>query len=282
MFFPHAGEKQRFEEICGEDEAWSAVQSRDGDLPFGFTAPGAKLAVLSAAEIFDLAVIGVGSAFRGRLMGKNDCIDRNRCPVFVDDGNLTFRVRPEPRKFTRMTKLGKHSEQPVRIHDRRRHETGGFVGSVTEHHPLVAGALLFAVLAVHALSDIGRLPVDVGNVFESVPAEILFRPVVTDFLHDRTRDRGGIDPAETFRGYLPHVDDDIGTDHRFAGYAGVAVELEASVEDGVGNLIRHFVGMPFRYGLRRENMAMLILLHCSFPVRLKSHDRHRACRHRLK
>ncbi|MBR3943839.1 MAG: DEAD/DEAH box helicase, partial [Akkermansia sp.] len=52
MFFPHAGEKQRFEEICGEDEAWSAVQSRDGDLPFGFTAPGAKLAVLSAAEIF--------------------------------------------------------------------------------------------------------------------------------------------------------------------------------------------------------------------------------------
>ncbi len=52
MFFPHEGEKQRFEEICGEDSAWSAVQSRDGDLPFGFTVPGAKLAVLSAAEIF--------------------------------------------------------------------------------------------------------------------------------------------------------------------------------------------------------------------------------------
>ena len=52
MYFPHAGEKQRFEEICGDDDAWSAVQSRDGDLPFGFTAPGAKLAVLSAAEIF--------------------------------------------------------------------------------------------------------------------------------------------------------------------------------------------------------------------------------------
>jgi len=52
MFFPHAGEKSRFEEICGEDEAWSAVRSRDGDLPFGFTVPGARLAVLSAAEIF--------------------------------------------------------------------------------------------------------------------------------------------------------------------------------------------------------------------------------------
>ncbi len=52
MFFPHEGEKKRFEEICGEDEAWRSVQSRDGDLPFGFTVPGAKLAVLSAAEIF--------------------------------------------------------------------------------------------------------------------------------------------------------------------------------------------------------------------------------------
>lgn len=52
MFFPHEGEKKRFEEICGEDDAWRAVQSRDGDLPFGFTLPGAKLAVLSAAEIF--------------------------------------------------------------------------------------------------------------------------------------------------------------------------------------------------------------------------------------
>lgn len=52
MYFPHEGEKARFEEICGEDEAWRGVQSRDGDLPFGFTVPGAKVAVLSAAEIF--------------------------------------------------------------------------------------------------------------------------------------------------------------------------------------------------------------------------------------
>ena len=33
MYFPHEGEKKRFEEICGEDDAWRAVQSRDGDLP---------------------------------------------------------------------------------------------------------------------------------------------------------------------------------------------------------------------------------------------------------
>ena len=52
MFFPHSGEKQRFEEICGQDEAWDAVQARDGALPFGFTVPSARLAILSSAEIF--------------------------------------------------------------------------------------------------------------------------------------------------------------------------------------------------------------------------------------
>lgn len=52
MFFPHAGERSRFEEICGDDPAWSGVQAREGDLPFGFTVPAAQFAVLSAAEIF--------------------------------------------------------------------------------------------------------------------------------------------------------------------------------------------------------------------------------------
>ena len=52
MFFPHEGEKKRFEEICGQDTAWDAVQARNGDLPFGFTVPSARLAILSAAEIF--------------------------------------------------------------------------------------------------------------------------------------------------------------------------------------------------------------------------------------
>ncbi len=52
IYFPHAGEKARFEEICGEDDAWSGIVQHDGDLPFGFSIPAAKLAIISAAEIF--------------------------------------------------------------------------------------------------------------------------------------------------------------------------------------------------------------------------------------
>ena len=52
MYFPHESEQKRFEEICGEDTAWSAVQARIGDLPSGFSVPAAKLVVLSSTELF--------------------------------------------------------------------------------------------------------------------------------------------------------------------------------------------------------------------------------------
>lgn len=52
MYFYHESEKKRFEEICGKDKVWDTVQVRLGELPCGFTAPSARLAVLSAAEIF--------------------------------------------------------------------------------------------------------------------------------------------------------------------------------------------------------------------------------------
>lgn len=52
MYFAHESEQKRFEEICGEDPVWDAVHAQIGALPFGFTVPSAKLAVLSAAEIF--------------------------------------------------------------------------------------------------------------------------------------------------------------------------------------------------------------------------------------
>ncbi|MBT9450214.1 transcription-repair coupling factor [Akkermansia glycaniphila] len=52
IFFPHPGEEKRFREICGNDPAWERVHHCQGELPHGFTAPGAKLAVLSSSELF--------------------------------------------------------------------------------------------------------------------------------------------------------------------------------------------------------------------------------------
>ncbi len=89
MFFPHAGEKKRFDEICGEDEAWSAVRAQDGDLPFGFTIPGAKVAVLSAAEIF-----GRYSSPHARLQAdREDRLRRERAQAplrEIEEGDLVI------------------------------------------------------------------------------------------------------------------------------------------------------------------------------------------------
>ena len=67
MYFPHESEQKRFEEICGEDTAWSAVQARIGDLPAGFSVPTAKLVVLSSTELFgrrSMAVRNSGDSAR--------------------------------------------------------------------------------------------------------------------------------------------------------------------------------------------------------------------------
>ncbi len=91
MFFPHPGEKKRFDEICGDDEAWTAVQARDGDLPFGFTVPGARLAVLSAAEIFGR----YSSPHARRQANREDRLRRERAQAplrEIEEGDLVIQA----------------------------------------------------------------------------------------------------------------------------------------------------------------------------------------------
>jgi len=114
MFFPHEGEKKRFEEICGEDDAWSGVQGRDGELPFGFTVPAAKLAVLSAAEIF-----GRYSSPRTRRM--DDRVDRMRreraqAPLReISPGDLVIHSAHGLGKFVGIVKDEQSGEEELHI-----------------------------------------------------------------------------------------------------------------------------------------------------------------------
>ena len=114
MFFPHEGEKSRFEEICGEDEAWSAVQSRDGDLPFGFTIPGAGVAVLSAAEIF-----GRYSGPRSRRKDdREDRLRRERAqapPREIEEGDLVIHASHGLGKFMGIVRDESSGEQELHI-----------------------------------------------------------------------------------------------------------------------------------------------------------------------
>lgn len=52
MFFPNEGEEERFRDICAGTPALLSITALRGDLPGGFSIPGAKTAVLSSSELF--------------------------------------------------------------------------------------------------------------------------------------------------------------------------------------------------------------------------------------
>lgn len=132
MYFPHEGEKKRFEEICGEDEAWRAVQSRNGDLPFGFSIPGAKLAVLSAAEIF-----GRYSSPRSRNRdNREDRLRRERAQAPLREiapGDLVIHASHGLGRFVGMVRNGESGEEELHIQ---------YAGGVLLRIPLQQGHLV--------------------------------------------------------------------------------------------------------------------------------------------
>ena len=84
-------------------------------------------------------------------------------------------------------------------------------------------------------------------VLERRVGEMLFGDRVADLLCYAARDCLGVD--------------DIGANCRLACDMGAFVFCEARVEDCIGDLVCHFVGMSFRNGLRRKNVAMVLLGH---------------------
>ena len=208
-----------------------------------------------------LGVVLLRRAGRGRLVREDDGVDCDGLAVRIDDGELALRVGPQPFELPRVAQVGEHLQEPMRINERRGHQRRRFVRRVAEHHSLVARAELRLFLAVDALRDVGRLAVQEVEILEGVGGEVLLRHGVADLARDAARDRGGVDLLESLGRDFADVDDDVGADGRFAGDARVPVAREAGVKDGIGDLVRHFVGMSFRDGLRRKDVAMLLLDH---------------------
>ena len=122
------------------------------------------------------------------LVRNHDRGQRNRLAFGVADRNLALRVGPQ---VTVVLRIGvaqprEFLDDLVRIIDRRRHVGGRLVRRVTEHHSLVAGALLGeeALTFGHALRDVRRLLVDADHHLRIIGAETDAMFIVTD-LADR-------------------------------------------------------------------------------------------------
>jgi hypothetical protein len=92
------------------------------------------------------------------LGGQHDGVDA-RWPAIriVLDRDLALGVRTQPRQHALLAQLRLTLHEPMREHDRHRHELAGFVDGEAEHQPLIAGALVLvqALPLRHALRDVG-------------------------------------------------------------------------------------------------------------------------------
>ena len=145
---------------------------------------------------------------------------------------------------------GQFLENDVREDERRRHVFARFVARIAEHDALIARALFFFGLAYDTLVDVRRLFVDRGEHAAGITVELIFAFGITDTVDYAACYVLDIDVGA--RTHFARDDDQTGGAERFAGYFGVGVVTKEFVENGIGNLIRNFVGVSFGHGLRRK------------------------------
>ena len=184
--------------------------------------------------------------------------------LLVADGHLRLAVGAQMRHDVGLAHLGELLREPVRQHDRQRHQLVGLVRRVAEHHPLVAGAdaverVVVAVLRfvrrVDALRDVGRLLVERDHHAARVCVEAVLRARVADLADPLAHEARDVD-VRVGRD-LAGDDDEARGDQRLAGDAAHRVVLEDGVEDGVGDLVGDLVRMALGDGLGREGERAL-------------------------
>ena len=201
---------------------------------------------MSALQLF------VGDAL-GVLGGDDDGVDADRLAVLVVlHRDLALAVGAEIGHLAGLAHFGQAAGQLVGQGDRSRHQFGGFVGGIAEHHALVAGAA-----GVHALGDVAGLLVDGGDHRAGVGVESVQRVVVAD-----GRDHAAHQALEIhigFGGNFAGDDHQAGGGQRLRGHAAVGILLQAGVQNGVGNLVGNFIGMAFgyRFGSKQKTIAQL-------------------------
>ncbi len=135
--------------------------------------------------------------------------------------------------------------QLVGQHDGQRHQLGGLVAGVAEHQALVARAA-----GVHAHGDVGRLALERADHAAGVAVEAVGRVRVADVPDDLPGDPGHVHVGGG-RDLARH-DAQARGDQHLAGHAARGVILHHRVQHGVGDLVRHLVGMPLGDRLRGE------------------------------
>jgi hypothetical protein len=184
------------------------------------------------------------------LRGDHDGVDTDGVVVgVVLDGNLRLAVGAKVAHLAGLSYFGQLLREFMGERDGCRHQLGGFVGGVAEHHALVAGTA-----GVHTLSDVGGLAVDGRDHSAGVRVEALEGIVIADLVH-RVANKG-LEVDISLGGDLAGNDDQAGASERFAGNAAVGVLGQAGIENGIRDLVGNLVGVTLGHRLTGEKKTV--------------------------
>ena len=179
--------------------------------------------------------------FGSVLGGDDDRVDPRGPSVNVLNAHLRLPVRSEVIENLLFPDLRELPRQLVGVHDRHRHKLFGLCGRVAEHHALVSGSA-----CIDSLSDVWGLAVNGRDHPAGFAVKAELGPGIPD-LSDRL-------PNNLWKLAVP-VGRYLSGDHHKAGCgkslngdAGVGILSDQTVQNGVGDLVGHLVGMPFRDG----------------------------------
>ncbi len=213
-------------------------------------------------DFFDDAFADLFVADVGAVLGRDhDSGDFFGFAVFVTDGHLGLSVRAKEREGSVFANSGEAFGEAVGEVDGHGHEDIGFIASVTEHHALIASALLFVESRafIDTLGDIGALFVHGDEDSACLVIKAFVGVIVADVFDGIACDLLEVECG--FGGDLACDDDQSGVEEGFACNATTGIFFEAGIKDCIGDLVCHLVGVAFGDGFGSKQK---ILIHGLF------------------
>ena len=189
-------------------------------------------------------MVGVTVDARVVLGGDQHLGDLDGLVVFVVEADLHFAVRPQIRNHARLAHLSQLLSQAVGQLDGQRHQRIGLRAGKTEHHALVAGALVFGAFAVNSLGDVAGLLADAHHHPADIAIKAQIAVVIADVADGLAGQAGNVDPIG-LGSDLAGDQAQPGGHQRLAGHPAVRVFGQQGVKDGIGDLVGHLVGVAF-------------------------------------
>ena len=183
-------------------------------------------------------------------------VDAVRLAVDIAHRDLALGVRAQERQAAVLAQLGLALDQTVRVVNRRRHQFRGFVAGIAEHQALVAGTGVQVVVAgmVHALGDVIALLVIGDQHRAALVIDAVFGVVIANALDGVARNLDIVDMG--VGGDFAGQHDQTGIGQGFGRDTAAWVLLEDSVQNRIGNLVRHLVRVAFRDGFGRKEKVV--------------------------